>query len=230
MAGQAGRVVTREEIRAALWTSDTFVDFEQGVNFAIKQVREALGEDADHPIYIQTIPKRGYKFVAPVEVVGSQAVQAPPQARTDGTLSKLLWSHIADLRIAEDRRKKRRRAVLIGVSVAIGVALIATIVVLMMRVDALRTSVRRRLLLRRRRFRREECRGLRRHPVEQVARFHEAAGVRARAEDDDRDLLAALRQPQQRRQAVARLRDEAGLARAHVDVAAAAAADSCCGR
>jgi len=134
LAGQAGRVVTREEIRAALWTSETFVDFEQGVNFAIKQVREALGEDADHPIYIQTMPKRGYKFVAPVEVVGSQAVQAPPQARTDGTLSKLLWSHIAELRIAEDRRKKRRRAVLIGLSVAIGVALIATIVALMMRV------------------------------------------------------------------------------------------------
>jgi DNA-binding winged helix-turn-helix (wHTH) protein len=133
LAGQAGRVVTREEIRAALWTSDTFVDFEQGVNFAIKQVREALGEDADHPIYIQTIPKRGYKFVAPVEVVGSQTVQAPPQARTDGTLSKLLWSHIAELRIAEDRRKKRRRAVLIGASVAIGAALIATIVVLMTR-------------------------------------------------------------------------------------------------
>ena len=133
LTGQAGRVVTREEIRAALWTSDTFVDFEQGVNFAIKQVREALGEDADHPIYVQTIPKRGYKFVAPVEVVDARAVQAPPQARTDGTLSKLLWSHIAELRIAEDRRKKRRRAVLIGASVAIGAALIATIVVLMMR-------------------------------------------------------------------------------------------------
>ncbi len=108
------------------------MDFEQGVNFAIKQVREALGEDADHPIYIQTIPKRGYKFVAPVEVVGSQPAQEP-RARTDGTLSKLLWSHIAELRIAEDRRKKRRRAVLIGVAVAIGVALIATIVVLMVR-------------------------------------------------------------------------------------------------
>jgi DNA-binding winged helix-turn-helix (wHTH) protein len=134
LAGQAGRVVTREEIRAALWTSDTFVDFEQGVNFAIKQVREALGEDADHPIYIQTIPKRGYKFVAPVEVVGIQPVQAPPQARTDGTLSKLLWSHIAELRIAEERRKKRRRAVLIGVSVTIGVALIATMIVLITRV------------------------------------------------------------------------------------------------
>jgi len=128
LAGQAGRVVTREDIRAALWTSETFVDFEQGVNFAIKQVREALGEDADHPIYIQTVPKRGYKFVAPVEAVGAQPGQAPPQVRTDGALHKLLWTHIAELRIAEDRRKKRRRVLLIGASAAIAVAAIAMFV------------------------------------------------------------------------------------------------------
>jgi DNA-binding winged helix-turn-helix (wHTH) protein len=133
LAAQAGRVVTREEIRTTLWTSDTFVDFEQGVNFAIKQVREALGEDADHPIYIQTLPKRGYKFVAPVEVVGAPPAQAPPQVRTDGTLAKLLWTNIAELRIAEDVRKKRRRVLLIGASAAIGVVVIATIVFLMMR-------------------------------------------------------------------------------------------------
>jgi DNA-binding winged helix-turn-helix (wHTH) protein len=134
LAGQAGRVVTREDIRSALWTEDTFVDFEQGVNFAIKQVREALGEDAEHPIYIQTILKRGYKFVAPVEVVGAQPAQAPPQARTDGTLSKLLWTHIAELRIAEDLRKKRRRALLIGVAAVIAAAAIATIAFWMVRV------------------------------------------------------------------------------------------------
>jgi len=133
LAGQAGRVVTREDIRSALWTSDTFVDFEQGVNFAIKQVREALGEDADHPIYIQTIPKRGYKFVAPVEVVGAQPGAAPPQARTDGALHKLLWTHIAELRIAEERRKKRRRLLLIGLSATIAVAAIAAVVFLAMR-------------------------------------------------------------------------------------------------
>lgn len=133
LAGQAGRVVTREDIRDALWTSDTFVDFEQGVNFAIKQVREALGEDADHAIYIQTIPKRGYKFVAPVEVVGAQPGQAPPQARTDGALHKLLWTNIAELRIAEDRRKKRRRVLLIGLSATIAVAAIAMFVFFVMR-------------------------------------------------------------------------------------------------
>jgi DNA-binding winged helix-turn-helix (wHTH) protein len=98
LAGQPSRIVTREDIRLALWSSDTFVDFEQGVNFAIKQVREALGEDADHPIYIQTVPKRGYKFVAPVEVVGPQPGE-PPTKRTDLALHKLLWTHIAELRI-----------------------------------------------------------------------------------------------------------------------------------
>src|SRR5437868_6499211 len=71
LAGQAGRLVTREEIRLTLCERDTFVDFEQGVNFSIKQVREALGEDADRSVYIQTVPRRGYKFIAPVEVVTS---------------------------------------------------------------------------------------------------------------------------------------------------------------
>src|SRR2546428_621817 len=69
LVGEAGRLVTRDEIRAALWNNDTFVDFEQGVNFAIRQVREALEDDAERPVYIQTVPKRGYRFLAPVETV-----------------------------------------------------------------------------------------------------------------------------------------------------------------
>jgi DNA-binding winged helix-turn-helix (wHTH) protein len=56
LVSRAGEVVTREDIREALWGSDTFVDFEQGVNSAIKQVREALGEDADRPLYLETVP------------------------------------------------------------------------------------------------------------------------------------------------------------------------------
>ena len=73
-----GQLVTREQIRATLWSGDTFVDVEQGVNFAIKQVREALGEDADHPVYIQTVPRRGYRFMAPVETTSGEE---PPPAR-----------------------------------------------------------------------------------------------------------------------------------------------------
>jgi DNA-binding winged helix-turn-helix (wHTH) protein len=132
LASQAGRVVTREDIKQSLWSGDTFVDFEQGVNFAVKQVRDALGEDADHPLYIQTVPKRGYRFVAPVEVVGAGAPGAQPPPRTDLALHKLLWTHIADLRLAEAVREKRQRLLVIGLSAALIVA-VAAIVFLALR-------------------------------------------------------------------------------------------------
>src|SRR3954451_16989049 len=62
-----GDVVTREAIQKKLWPADTFVDFERGLNRAINKVREALGDDADNPRFIQTLPRRGYRFLAPVE-------------------------------------------------------------------------------------------------------------------------------------------------------------------
>jgi cholera toxin transcriptional activator len=63
-------VVTREEIQQALWPADTFVDFEHGVNTAVNQLRAALGDSASNPRFIQTLPRRGYRFIAPVEIVG----------------------------------------------------------------------------------------------------------------------------------------------------------------
>jgi TolB-like protein len=63
----AGDVVTRDALRTAIWGDDTFVDFDKGLNFAIAQVRTALGDSADAPTYVRTFPKRGYQFVAPVE-------------------------------------------------------------------------------------------------------------------------------------------------------------------
>ncbi|PYT24458.1 MAG: hypothetical protein DMG57_28495 [Acidobacteria bacterium] len=62
-----GEVVTREELQKKLWPADTFVDFERGLNRAINNLREALGDDADSPRFIETLPRRGYRFVAPVE-------------------------------------------------------------------------------------------------------------------------------------------------------------------
>ena len=59
-----GQLVSREEMRAALWPSDTFVDFEHSLNAAINKLREALGDDAENPSYIETLPKRGYRFIA----------------------------------------------------------------------------------------------------------------------------------------------------------------------
>jgi len=64
-------VVTREEIRERVWPADTFVDFDHGVNTAVNQVRNALGDAAANPTFIQTIPRRGYRFVAPVQWVGT---------------------------------------------------------------------------------------------------------------------------------------------------------------
>jgi Tol biopolymer transport system component/DNA-binding winged helix-turn-helix (wHTH) protein len=61
-----GEVVTREELQQKLWASDTFVDFEHGLNKAVNKVREALGDDADNPRYIETLPRRGYRFVGPI--------------------------------------------------------------------------------------------------------------------------------------------------------------------
>ncbi len=68
-------VITREDIARFLWDAGVFVDFEQGVNHTIKQVRAALGDDAESPRYIETLPRRGYRFIAPVE-----ALVAPKEA------------------------------------------------------------------------------------------------------------------------------------------------------
>jgi DNA-binding winged helix-turn-helix (wHTH) protein len=132
--GQAGKLVTRDDIQKALWTAETFVDFEQGVNFAVKQLRDALGEDSERPVYIQTVPRRGYRFVAPVERVALHPAAEDKVYRpeTDGSLDKLLWMHIAELKITESRREQRRKALIkaatIGGAIIAVLALVAGIV------------------------------------------------------------------------------------------------------
>ncbi len=66
LAERAGTVVTREEIQQHLWSEATFVDFEHGINFSINQIRGALADDAEKPRYIETLPRRGYRFIAAV--------------------------------------------------------------------------------------------------------------------------------------------------------------------
>src|SRR5437879_7817090 len=77
-----GQVITREELRAKLWASDTFVDFEHGVNSGIARLREALGDSADSPRYIETLPRRGDRLIASVE--GVSQTPAPPAAANGG--------------------------------------------------------------------------------------------------------------------------------------------------
>src|SRR4029077_1928102 len=61
-----GQVVTREELRSRLWPSDTFVDFDHSLNKAINKLREALGDSAEHPQFVETLPRRGYRFLGSV--------------------------------------------------------------------------------------------------------------------------------------------------------------------
>jgi DNA-binding winged helix-turn-helix (wHTH) protein len=75
LAGRPGEVVTREEIQAEIWPAGTFVDFEQSLNFCIRQIRAALRDDANAPRYVETLPRRGYRWVAgPVQSETSGAV------------------------------------------------------------------------------------------------------------------------------------------------------------
>ena len=79
-----GEIITREEVRQRLWPENTFVEFDNSLGVAIRKVRDALNDDAEAPRYVETIPRRGYRFVAPVTVLGSETpIEAkPPEAET----------------------------------------------------------------------------------------------------------------------------------------------------
>jgi cholera toxin transcriptional activator len=80
-----GALVARTEIQQALWPDGTFVDFDHGLNTAINKIREALGDSAANPLYVETLAKRGYRFIAPVEIISSESpapsaeTQPPPK-------------------------------------------------------------------------------------------------------------------------------------------------------
>lgn len=79
-----GEVVTREELRQQLWPADTFVDFDHSLNTAIGKLREAVGDSASSPRFLETLPKRGYRFLAPVQAVEEGGTDTPASA--DGLL------------------------------------------------------------------------------------------------------------------------------------------------
>jgi DNA-binding winged helix-turn-helix (wHTH) protein len=68
-----GELVTRDELRQRLWPDGTFVDFEHGLNAVVKRLRDTLGDSADTPRFIETVPRRGYRFIAPVDEIGPAA-------------------------------------------------------------------------------------------------------------------------------------------------------------
>ena len=82
LAGRPGEVVTREELRQHLWTSDTFVDFDLGLNSAVRKLREALDDSADNPRFVETLPRRGYRFIAPLQPATPERIVEPAAGGT----------------------------------------------------------------------------------------------------------------------------------------------------
>ena len=111
-----GELVTREEFRHRLWPSDTFVDFEHSINTAVKKLREALEDDADQPRYIETLPKLGYRFIAP----GGQTPADPARRCAAGHGSPRVLSPETPQR----RTRVRWYVVLAGAVVLVGGLLI----------------------------------------------------------------------------------------------------------
>src|SRR5438128_12611288 len=74
---RAGQVVGREELQKALWPADTFVDFDHGLNRAINKIREALGDSAESPRFVETVARRGYRFLAEVRVADPAPARSP---------------------------------------------------------------------------------------------------------------------------------------------------------
>jgi TolB-like protein/DNA-binding winged helix-turn-helix (wHTH) protein/Tfp pilus assembly protein PilF len=77
LVSHAGQTVTRQEVQQAVWEDGTFVDFEHGLNFCIKQIRSALGDDAQTPRLVETLPRRGYRFIGEVETLNGSTVSEP---------------------------------------------------------------------------------------------------------------------------------------------------------
>jgi DNA-binding winged helix-turn-helix (wHTH) protein len=75
-----GEVVTREELQKKLWPADTFVDFDHGLNKAISKIREALSDSAESPRFVETVARRGYRFLAEVKVADAATVRSPELA------------------------------------------------------------------------------------------------------------------------------------------------------
>jgi TolB-like protein/DNA-binding winged helix-turn-helix (wHTH) protein/tetratricopeptide (TPR) repeat protein len=112
-----GEVVTREELRARLWQKETFVDFDHSLNVALNKLRETLCDSAEQPRFIETVPRTGYRFIAPVNVVTLAATETAADSRARAapveiTRELKLASALADVRQASGRRTRRYAAAL----------------------------------------------------------------------------------------------------------------------
>ena len=123
LAERQGQVVTREELKKRLWPEDTFVDFDTGLNTAVSKLRDALSDSAETPRYIETIPRRGYRFLSPVETVppnGNGIISAAAVAPDTGSTSDPIGANAAVAQVlAAPRRLGLPMKLLFGSLVAI---------------------------------------------------------------------------------------------------------------
>ncbi|MGH9330649.1 MAG: winged helix-turn-helix domain-containing protein, partial [Vicinamibacterales bacterium] len=111
-----GEVVTREQLRERLWPADTFVDFDHGLNAAVNKLREALGDTAENPRFIETLPRRGYRFIAPVESLQKPVEVAAPVGLTAGPLMDVVSPEVRSQ--APPRSQTRWKGIAIAATVA----------------------------------------------------------------------------------------------------------------
>jgi TolB-like protein/DNA-binding winged helix-turn-helix (wHTH) protein/Tfp pilus assembly protein PilF len=91
LAENSGQIQSREEIQREVWGTDTFVDFDRNLNVCVAQIRSTLNDDSDAPRFIQTVPKRGYRFIAPVERVGLMAVHPALESGREAKKTNRQW-------------------------------------------------------------------------------------------------------------------------------------------
>lgn len=102
LVSRAGCLVSRDEIQKEIWGGQTFVDFEQGLNFCIRHIRSALGDAAGTPRYIETLPRRGYRFIAPVD--GSVAIKPNHYRSAEATISRVRLAVLPFENLSGDQR------------------------------------------------------------------------------------------------------------------------------
>jgi len=117
LASHSGQVVTREEIKNILWGEETYVDFEHGMNKCIKQIRTVLADRHTRPLYIETIPRHGYRFLAPVT---AKTVMAPPARVKESSsgippdLAEIIRARVAARKAAAAEAAKPDTEVVLG--------------------------------------------------------------------------------------------------------------------
>src|SRR2546428_6746095 len=108
LVNRPGQIISRDELQRHLWEGTTFGDFEQGLNSAVNKLRQTLGDSADQPRYVETLPGQGYRFVAPVQRASARAV--------------LEMAAPAPLRVEASAKTRPQRRVRVTVNAAVALA------------------------------------------------------------------------------------------------------------